>query len=66
MSNVLEQVKNNPGFLAFNKLFTFEEGRRGVVVTFLAILELLKELLIEIVQTEPYGPIHIKAAEQCQ
>ncbi|WP_455209795.1 segregation and condensation protein A [Kaarinaea lacus] len=66
MSNVLEQVKNNPGFLAFNKLFTYEEGRRGVVVTFLAILELLKELLIEIVQTEPYGPIHIKAAEKCQ
>jgi segregation and condensation protein A len=66
MSNVLEHVKNHSGFLAFNKLFTYEEGRRGVVVTFLAILELLKELLIEIVQTEPYGPIHIKAAEQCQ
>jgi segregation and condensation protein A len=66
MSNVLELVKNNPGFLPFNRLFTYEEGRRGVVVTFLAILELLKELLIEIVQTEPYGPIHIKAAEKCQ
>jgi segregation and condensation protein A len=66
MSSVLEHVKNNPGFIAFNKLFNCEEGRRGVVVTFLAILELLKELLIEIVQTEPYGPIHIKAAEKCQ
>jgi segregation and condensation protein A len=66
MSNVLEHLKNSPDFVAFNKLFTFEEGRRGVVVTFLAILELLKELLIEIVQTEPYGPIHVKAAETCQ
>ena len=66
MSNVLETVKNNPGFIAFNKLFHFEEGRRGVVVTFLAILELLKESLIEIVQTGPYEPIHIKAAEKCQ
>ena len=66
MSNILELVKNNPGFLAFNRLFTIEEGRSGVVVTFLAILELLKESFIEIVQTEPYGPIHIKAAEKCQ
>jgi len=66
MSNVLEVVKNSSDFVSFNKLFTYEEGRRGVVVTFLAILELLKELLIEIVQTEPYGPIHIKAAEKCQ
>jgi len=66
MSNVLDHVKNNPGFIPFNKLFAYEEGRRGVVVTFLAILELLKELLIEIVQTEPYGPLHIKAAEKCQ
>jgi segregation and condensation protein A len=66
MSNVLEYVKNNPGFIPFNQLFSCEEGRRGVVVTFLAILELLKELLVEIVQTEPYGPLHIKAAEKCQ
>jgi len=66
MSNVLDKVKNNPGFIAFNQLFHYEEGRRGVVVTFLAILELLKESLIEIVQTGPYEPIHIKAAEKCQ
>jgi segregation and condensation protein A len=36
-----------------------EEGRRGVVVTFLAIMELAKESLIEIVQTEPFGPLHV-------
>ena len=31
----------------------------GVVVTFLAVMELVKECLIEIVQTEPFGPMHV-------
>ena len=35
----------------------------GVTVTFLAILELLKEALISVVQGEPYGPIHLKAVQ---
>ena len=39
---------------------TYEEGKSGVVVTFLAILELSKQRLLEIVQTETYGVIHIK------
>ena len=43
------------------QLCRFDEGRLGVVVTFLAIMELIKETLIEIVQTEPFGPIHVKA-----
>jgi len=47
----------------FTKLFKVEEGRGGVVVTLLAILELIKQSLIELVQTEAYGPIHVKAAE---
>jgi segregation and condensation protein A len=42
-------------------LFTIEEGRLGVVVTFLAIMELIKESLVEIVQTDNFGPIHVKA-----
>ena len=49
-------------FTDFASLFTPEEGRQGVVVTFLAVLELIKESLIEIVQAEPYAPIHVKAA----
>ncbi len=48
-------------FVAFTGLFTPEEGRAGVVVTFLAVLELLKEGLVELVQTEPYAPIHVRA-----
>lgn len=58
---VLGRLAEAP-YTAFTQLFTVEEGRRGVVVAFLAILELLRESLIEIVQSEPQGPIYVKAA----
>ena len=60
MSQVLEALKGKQ-FLPFVSLFTLAEGRSGVVVTFLALMELIKESLIEIVQSEPYGAIHVKA-----
>lgn len=60
MSGVLEALQGQP-FVPFVSLFRVEEGRLGVVVTFLAIMELIKESLVEIVQTEPFGPIHVKA-----
>lgn len=60
MSQVLTMLSNN-AFTPFVALFTVEEGRLGVVVTFLAVMELIKESLVEIVQTEPFGPIHVKA-----
>lgn len=63
MSVVLSSVKSD-SFTEFTSLFTIEEGRRGVVVTLLAILELLKQSLIEMIQTEVFGPIHVKAAGQ--
>jgi segregation and condensation protein A len=47
-------------FVDFVRLFSAEEGRRGVTVTFVAILELLREVLIEIVQPEAYGPLHVR------
>ena len=59
MSNVLQSVKSE-GFTDFTSLFTPQEGRAGVVVTLLAILELLKQNLIALVQTEPFGPIHVQ------
>ena len=62
MSRVLGAIKPD-SFIDFGELFTLEEGRGGVVVTLLAILELLKQSLIEMVQTEAYGPIHVKAKE---
>ncbi len=49
-------------FTEFSQLFKLSEGRTGVTVTFLAILELLKETLIDVVQSEPYGPIHVRVA----
>ncbi|MDX2505682.1 MAG: segregation/condensation protein A [Gammaproteobacteria bacterium] len=59
MSIVLERVSSE-GFTRFTSLFTYEEGKSGVVVTFLAILELSKQRILEIVQTESYGAIHVK------
>ena len=61
MSRVLSKI-NADGFTDYTTLFTVEEGRRGVVVTLLAILELVKEQLIDMVQSEPFSPIHIKVA----
>ena len=48
-------------YTPFEALFTLEEGRAGVVVTFMAILELAKEAMIEIVQNAPLSPIHVRA-----
>jgi segregation and condensation protein A len=61
MSMVLERIGGD-GFTAFTSLFRIEEGRMGVVVSLLAVLELIKESLIELVQSEPFAPIYIKAA----
>jgi len=61
MSQVLLALEGNQ-YADFAKLFDPTEGRIGVVVTFLAILELVKESLIDIVQAEPFGPIHVRAA----
>lgn len=60
MSQVMDNLRDNQ-FVPFVALFTLEEGRLGVVVTFLAIMELIKESLVEIVQSESFGPIHVKA-----
>ncbi|NOY16001.1 MAG: segregation/condensation protein A [Gammaproteobacteria bacterium] len=60
MSIVLDQV-NNRDFIAFESLFEKEEGKMGMVVTFMAILELLKENLILIIQNEQFASIHVKA-----
>jgi segregation and condensation protein A len=61
MSQVLLTLDGG-GYRSFAELFDPTEGRIGVVVTFLAILELVKEALIDIVQAKSYGPIHVRAA----
>jgi segregation and condensation protein A len=60
MSDVLKALDDGE-FHRFEQLFDPEEGRLGVVVTFLALLELAKELLIEIMQGEPLAPIYLKS-----
>jgi segregation and condensation protein A len=59
MSAILEKLKGGH-FVPFRNLFEPEEGRVGVVVSFLAILELIKESLIDVVQHEPLQAIHVK------
>jgi segregation and condensation protein A len=59
MTDVLSSLTAST-FVDFVRLFRADEGRRGVTVTFVAILELLREGLIEIVQSEAYGPLHVR------
>lgn len=59
MSDVLSAVEEG-AFVDFVSLFRAEEGRMGVTVTFVAILELLREGLIDVVQTEPLAPLHVR------
>ncbi|MGP8033734.1 MAG: segregation and condensation protein A [Steroidobacteraceae bacterium] len=61
MSDILAAL-GAAGFLEFGQLFRPEEGRMGVTVTFVAILELMREGLIDIVQAEAYAPLHVRAA----
>ncbi len=61
MSSVLSRLQASE-FTRFEDLFTLEEGRMGVVVTFLAVLELAKESLLEISQIDSFKPIHVKAS----
>jgi segregation and condensation protein A len=59
MSSVLEGLRGK-GFVPFVHLFELREGRAGVVVTFLAVLELIKSASIELVQADPFAPIHVR------
>ena len=59
MTDVLSALSGRE-FVEFTRLFRAEEGRRGLTVTFVAILELLREGLIEIIQAEPYAPLHVR------
>lgn len=61
MTEILEWLESAE-FVDFVRLFKAEEGRMGVTVTFIAILELMKEGLLDIVQSEPYAPLHVRKA----
>ena len=61
MSDVLARINEAADFVPFAELFNAREGRRGVVVTFLALLELLREALVDVVQYAPFAPLHVRA-----
>lgn len=63
MGQVLSALSHDQ-FVPFVTLFKVDEGRLGVVVTFLAVMELIKEQLVEIVQSEAFGPLHVKSKMQ--
>jgi len=62
MSRIMSALRDNP-YMEFHRLFDPEEGRAGVVVSFLALMELTREQLVDVVQNEPFGQIYIKAPE---
>ena len=60
MSRIVQSLKSAE-FVRFEDLFELAEGRVGAIVTFLALLELLREQLVDLVQQELYGPIYLRA-----
>ena len=65
MSDILELLKNK-SYCQFSQLFSFDEGRMGVVVAFIAVLELVKQSMIELVQTQPFSQIHVRAVSESE
>ena len=61
MTDIVARLESS-SFVEFVQLFRPEEGRMGVAVTFIAVLELVREGLIDIVQQEPFAPIHVRSA----
>src|SRR5882757_4550532 len=61
MGDILSSLEQS-SFVEFVRLFRPAEGRMGVTVTFVAILELVREGLIDIVQAEPFAPLHVRSA----
>ncbi len=59
MSSIINLL-GTESYIEFQNLFTPEEGRMGVVVTFLALMELLRERLVDLLQHKPFGQIYIK------
>ncbi len=62
MSHILSTL-DSASFVEFARLFRAEEGRMGVTVTFVALLELVREGLIDLVQAEAFAPLHVRAAQ---
>ena len=60
--SMIMQALGDESYVEFQQLFSAEEGRRGVVVSFLALMELTREKLVDLVQNEPLGQIYVRTA----
>ena len=63
MTRILRSLHNRR-FAEFEDLFAVEDGPQTVVVTFIALLELARESLVEITQAEAFAPIYVRLAYQ--
>ena len=59
MNQVLTRVRSGE-YVRIEEFFSVDEGRAGLIVSFLAVLELVRDRLLVVVQTEPFSPIHVK------
>jgi segregation and condensation protein A len=62
MSRILRRLQLSSGYVEFQDLFDIAAGVAGVVVSFLAVLELGRERLVELSQREPFAPIYVRVA----
>lgn len=62
MTQILQRVPSGQ-FIRFEKLLDSAEGKSGLVVSFMAILELVRDRMILVVQNEPFAPIHVKGID---
>ncbi len=62
MTHILDRIRSGQ-FLRFEDLFDPGEGRSGLVVSFVAVLEMIRDDTLVVVQNEPFSPIHLKAAD---
>lgn len=66
MARITELISGSDQFVEFDQCFDLSEGRRGAVVTFLALLELLREHLVDLVQQEQFGVIYLRRPNETQ
>ena len=66
MSHVLSVITDTSTFVDFLTLFDIREGKRGVIVTFLALMELLREGLVDISQHRAFAPIYVRSASSTE
>jgi segregation and condensation protein A len=62
MTAIIDRLSSNP-YMEFEQFFNSGEGRMGVVVTFLALMELTRERVVDIIQNKPLGQIYVKSPE---